>query len=333
VYIPARAEPNMYRNTPRSAPIKKNYMAIFIKIRLRKIAMKLLERKHMDKKHVHVCTNRYKPIYNKKVNLMLVDYHVHSNISEDGENSMLELVEAAIIRGFSEICITDHYEGDDKSYKFFHHYDAEKYFIDIQKNRQLYGTRIAIKAGIEVGYSPRVTGDKLAKMLELPYDFVIGSVHEHDGIDYHTTDITTFDENEFFGTYYAKIEKMVAEYNFDCVGHFDLLHRYYANFGIKIDKSKYEELAVHALKVIIEAGKGLEINTSGLRQRLGDTMPSLDIMKMYRALGGEIVTIGSDAHYARDVGAGIANAVDVAKAAGFRYLTVVSGRAPSFVRM
>lgn len=88
------------------------------------------------------------------------------------------------------------------------------------------------------------------------------------------------------------------------------------------------------LKRIIEDGKGIEINTSSFRYDMGDhTVPSQGILQLYHELGGEIVTVGSDAHAVRDVGFGIQWAYDKLRSVGFRYLTTFCQRKPSFVKL
>jgi histidinol-phosphatase (PHP family) len=91
------------------------------------------------------------------------------------------------------------------------------------------------------------------------------------------------------------------------------------------------ELLKEVLKLIISKGKGIEINTSGLRQAPMETMPGVDVLKFYHELGGEILTIGSDAHRAEDVAEGIDTAIENAKQAGFKHLTIFNNRKPEWV--
>ena len=71
------------------------------------------------------------------------------------------------------------------------------------------------------------------------------------------------------------------------------------------------------LKLAIEKGKGIELNTSYHRYGLADSTPSHMILKRYRELGGLIVTIGSDSHDAAQVGAYIEEGKQVLRACGF----------------
>ena len=56
-------------------------------------------------------------------------------------------------------------------------------------------------------------------------------------------------------------------------------------------------------------------------------------MKTYRALGGEIITVGSDAHAQEYVGAGIADAYAALKELGFRYIAAYVQRKPHFMKL
>ncbi|KZL90353.1 histidinol-phosphatase [Clostridium magnum DSM 2767] len=86
-------------------------------------------------------------------------------------------------------------------------------------------------------------------------------------------------------------------------------------------------------KILISKGKGIEINTSELRQAPKETMPGIDVLKLYRELGGDVLTIGSDAHYAQDVSKGLDIAIESAKQAGFKYLTLFNNRIPEYIRI
>lgn len=89
---------------------------------------------------------------------------------------------------------------------------------------------------------------------------------------------------------------------------------------------EYLDELTPVLKNVIQKGKGIEINTSGLRQEVGRAMPSLSILKLYRQLGGEIITVGSDAHTVKDVAAGFSEAAELLETAGFSaYATFQNG--------
>jgi histidinol-phosphatase (PHP family) len=103
--------------------------------------------------------------------------------------------------------------------------------------------------------------------------------------------------------------------------------------GIEADISRFDDIIEESFRMLIQNGKGIEINTSGFRQGFGSAFPDLKYVKMYRELGGEILTIGSDSHTVEDIGANVADGAEIASAAGFRHLTYFKERKPYFVKI
>lgn len=95
-----------------------------------------------------------------------------------------------------------------------------------------------------------------------------------------------------------------------------------------IDLNRHSDLIDEILRQAARSGKALEINTSGLRQPLGETLPTLPYVRRFREFGGEYVTVGSDAHYAEDLGKGVNEGMKVAQEAGFSHVTLFQGRTP-----
>ena len=264
--------------------------------------------------------------------MYLYDYHMHSLNSSDGKNSISELCAAAIASGLKEIAVTDHFEptmGNEK-YPF---YKPGNYFLDMLKARLVHGD-LKIKYAVELG-QPHLYPEYSQKLLEdYPYDYVLASVHRMlNNVDFG--DVAYNPENVYFYcNRYLNELKLLAQWNkFDCVGHLDLVKRYASNYNTKADLMDYRERLEDILKILISSGKGIEVNTSGLRQAAGECLPGLNIITLYRELGGEIITIGSDAHSAEEVGKGIADAIELIKEAGFNYMTVFTGRQPSMVKI
>lgn len=264
----------------------------------------------------------------------LFDYHVHTFLSMDGHESIYSMCESAIEKGLKEIAITDHFESlsydpDSKAYK------PMESLRNVIVARDKYEGKLTVKLGIELGQPHRFMKNAASVLSKVPYDYVIGSVHAFpDDTDASEIDYSSVSIEDIGLRYLAQIKLLAETGDFDCVGHMDLVRRYRAKrygscseFTLMMHKDMLEEV----LKTIIQRGKGIEINTSGLRQALGDTMPGFDVVKFYRELGGEILTVGSDAHHAKDVGKNIEDAAELAKKAGFKYLTLFSGRKPEMI--
>ena len=264
-----------------------------------------------------------------------VDYHMHSNNSSDAVSSVDEMCLAAIKNGIAEIAITDHFEPtpEDRAYSV---YDQKKYFEEMLAARRKFGKQLEIKLGIELGqpqYYKKETENMLSKN---SYDFILASAHKRsDGTDMSQVDYTKISTDEALEMYLDELNNLVDGFDdFDCLGHLDLVKRYSCqvyneNISLVQSRGKLETL----LKKLIKKGKGIEINTSGLRQSSGETLPGFDVIKMYHELGGQILTVGSDAHRKEDLGKGIYEAYEIARAAGFEYITTFTNRQPEFIKI
>ena len=95
-----------------------------------------------------------------------------------------------------------------------------------------------------------------------------------------------------------------------------------------MDLAKHQEAIDQIFRALIDAGKALEVNTSGYRQKIGRPLPDLPLVRRYRELGGELVTLGSDAHSTQDLGKGIEEGMEMLQEAGFRYVALYEQRKP-----
>ncbi len=262
----------------------------------------------------------------------LIDYHMHSTYSSDGHNTITEMCQSAVDKGIGEIAITDHFEPSmADSHCLF--YNQKGYWAYMTKAKQTFKGKLKIKLGVELG-QPHLFPEASNSILEsFPYDYVLASVHKlPEGMDVSELDYSRIGEEELCGMYLGQLRELIYWNNFDCIGHLDLIKRYSAAVYKKnITLTCRYELLKEVLQLVIANGKGIEINTSGLRQTPKETMPGLDVLKLYRKLGGEILTTGSDAHFAEDVGKGLREAVELAKEAGFRFITVYNERKPDWV--
>jgi len=265
--------------------------------------------------------------------MYLYDYHIHSHNSSDGRNSVSDICDNAIAAGLKEIAIADHFEpamGNEK----YPWYQPRSYFFDTLKARSIFEGRLEVKCAVELGQPHRYPEYSLKLVESHPYDYVLASVHRLRADKDYSEIAYTRENVSAYCTEYLEELKLLAEWNkFDCVGHLDLIKRYAARNGVAVKFMDYRDGLEEVLKILIENGKGIEVNTSGLRQRAGECLPGPDIVKLYRQLGGEIITVGSDAHFSRDVGKGIKEAVGMIKLAGFDYVTSYNKRKPTQIRI
>jgi histidinol-phosphatase (PHP family) len=250
----------------------------------------------------------------------------------DAKNTIFEMCRAAVEKGLNEIAITDHFEptsGDAIS----NYFNSKDYLKDIENAREIFKGKLKIKVGVEMG-QPHLFPLKSQKCINsIPYDYILSSVHKFPGdidvseIDYSNTSIQDVCED-----YLNQVKQLAVTGNFDCIGHIDLIKRYSTSiYKTRVSLMSQEELLREVFKILISRDKGIEINTSGLRQSPKESMPGLDVVKLYRELGGQILTIGSDSHNVNDVGKGLLEAIEVAREAGFRYITTFENRIPRWI--
>lgn len=261
------------------------------------------------------------------------DYHIHTNFSCDSEARLIAACETAVARGFNEIAFTDHLDfGPDDSADFFR---PVEYLAAIRGCRARYGGRLTIRAGVEVG-EPHLFAQQATEVLALgDFDFVLGSAHYADGMQAAWRE-PFFEQplRRAYEAYFRQVVRLAAEGDFDVLGHLDLVKRDARGFGKTYGgPGPYADMIRTALRSVVERGKGIEINTSPLRHKQPEACPSLGILRWYRQLGGEILTIGSDAHSADAVGAHFELALEMARAAGFTRLATFERRQIGWVRI
>jgi histidinol-phosphatase (PHP family) len=266
------------------------------------------------------------------VNRIPHDYHMHSEFSIDSQVPVAERCEQAIALGLAEICITDHWDchplEESRGY-----YQAQPYFDEVQRCRDLYAGRVQLRAGVEIGEPHLCLEQAEALTAAYPYDFVIGSLHwVGEGM---VMDQSYFwegrEQREAYETYYSELLRMVAVGGFDVIGHLDVPKRLgFVVYG-SYASGDYEEQIRAVLRTAIERGIGIEINTGTARRSVGIFSPPLDVLRWYKELGGEILTIGSDAHHADQMAFRFDEVPAMLAAAGFTAVTCFERREPRFV--
>lgn len=279
----------------------------------------------------------------------LIDCHTHTQFSVDSEADINLMIEKAISLGLYAYAVTDHcecnrwyseehYVGED-TYRYF---DFGKDFYNsvsaVTTLKERYNNKIKLICGVEMGQALQdvEVAEKIVSDNRL--DFVIGSMHQlpktEDFAFLDYTQLTDSEIKKLLERYFTEIHKMCLWGKFDILGHLTYVLRYIEGaYGVKVDMKPYNDIIEDIFKVIISKGKGIEINTSGLRQKYGDTFPTLEYVKLYRELGGEILSLGSDTHFVEDVGKGIFDGAEIAKKAGFSYIAYYLNRKPQFIKL
>lgn len=261
----------------------------------------------------------------------LIDMHVHTDNSPDGVHSPMYICENAVKNNLGAIAFTDHCEVDTYYNDRYNSMVFHSYF-ECSKARAAFRGQLLVLIGLEIGQplSDAALADKIVS--EQPYDFILGSIHTpqgFDGKDIKEIEYDKIDVYKFMEGYFSELSEIANWKGCDCLSHLTApMRRIEGRYKIDFDYSKISKATDRLLKEVITNNKSIEINTSGLRQPIGKTMPEESIIKRYRELGGTKITIGSDAHTAQDVGKGLTEGIILAKKCGFEKLTFYVKREP-----
>lgn len=266
---------------------------------------------------------------------MLTDFHVHTYFSADSETEPESMIKAAIEKGMHVICITDHMDKD-----FFAEgeewvFDVAKYFEHLSKLKEKYKNEIDLRIGIELGLQPHLKEFSKKIISTWDFDYVIGSVHNISGRDPYYPEFFEgrSDTEAYREVLLETIKNIKLIDDFDVLGHLDYVVRYGKHREKEYSYKKFSDEIDAILRHLIENGKGLEVNTAGLKYGLPFPHPHPDVLKRYRELGGEIITIGSDAHRPEHLGYDFQKAKAILKEYNFKYCTEFRQRKPIFLRI
>lgn len=267
------------------------------------------------------------------------DYHLHSDFSGDSREPMENMILKGIESGLTHMCFTEHMDMDFPpseeitSETFL--VNTDSYLYDLLKYKEKYADKINILFGIELGLQPHLKRELAVYAKSYDFDFIIGSSHVCNKKDPY---LPSFYENrceeEAYREYFISILDNIKSFsNFDVYGHLDYVVRYGATKDQNYSYDKYKDIFDAILELLIEKEKGIEINTGGLRAGLKETNPCMDVLKRYRELGGEIITVGSDAHITKDIAFQFDKAREILLECGFKYYTVFEKRYPEFLKL
>jgi len=265
---------------------------------------------------------------------IITDHHVHTQFSGDCDTPIEDIVKRAIKLGLKEVMFTDHQDFDYPNDEICFEINFEEYVEKIKRLREKY-KEIKVLMGIEIGYQPKLN-HKINNLLNShPFDFVICSIHACNGIELDKGDLLKGKtQKEGYREYFETLKYCVENFhNCDVYGHLDFIVRYgnFENKTLRYDDYKY--IIDEILRSIINNGKGIEVNTSGLRYNLNSMHPNKEILKRYFELGGKIVTLGSDAHMVKDICSDFNIAIKNLKEIGFKEVTIFKNRKPSFIKI
>ena len=260
----------------------------------------------------------------------MFDAHIHSSVSFDSSTPRAEMAKASAAAGVTGLCFTDHYDIVDADGAFVPEYDWSIARREQNLARECVGESMILNYGVELGNAPYdFAAAEKALNAEKKLDFVLGSIHnagpELGYMDYYYVNYT--DENicyKYLDDYFKQLERLVAWGNFDSLAHLPYPLRYMMERdGANVKIERYQSCIDNMLKTLIKNGQALEVNAG----KSPNIVPEYGyLLDRYRALGGTLVTVGTDAHKPSQAGVGLRAAYELLLEKGFDTVAVFKRR-------
>ncbi|MBR1747105.1 MAG: histidinol-phosphatase HisJ family protein [Clostridia bacterium] len=262
----------------------------------------------------------------------MIDAHTHTHFSFDGKSSATDMAERGKALGLEYMAFTDHYDRDYahiERYKSVPQMVLTDYVEAVTKMKEQYPF---LALGIECGYSELSEEDYATTLPYEKLDYVLNSIHTVDGVESYGKDyFEGKTKEEAYGAYLKKILKSLdAKYDYDTVSHIGYVRKSSPYPDPALTMKEFGDVIDEILKKVVQKGKTIEIN-SNIKSK--DFMPTAEIIKRYRELGGENVTFSSDAHIVSRVGEMYDVAKEMVKSCGFSYWTVYRRRTPVKIKI
>ena len=244
------------------------------------------------------------------------DYHIHSNFSEDALDTLEALCQQAIDLGIPEIGFSEHCDvGPFEENPFF--FQPVTWFQEIKRLNTLFSGHLIIRSGLEVA-EPHLYADQIQELLaNCQFDYIIGSVHwVGSNFMFDESYFSRNSADDIYGQYFSELERMVSVSDVDIVAHFDIPART-GKAIIGYEPARYEARIKKILRIIIDRGLTLEINSAGYRKSLRNMMPDPQIVSWYYEMGGRQISLGSDAHQVNQIGMHFDRVIGIITEMGF----------------
>ena len=264
--------------------------------------------------------------------MTFTDTHTHSTFSRDSTVTVEQSVKAAIATRLAGISFTDHLDIGVPEGSVGDYFEIPEQQSAIKACIAQYGTEVNIYAGIEVGLQTHCL-EEIQKIISAHrFDIVIGSIHWVNHLDPYQGDF-------YFNKSLKEAYREYLEYYIDCIrqfgdfdvlGHYDYISRYSPYTPKTLTYRSFKDELDALFKIAIENGKAIEVNTRSFLSRDGQQPPQFDpdVFKRYRELGGEMVTLGSDAHDRTRLAADFEYYAAKLRQCGLKYLTHFKERKP-----
>lgn len=245
-----------------------------------------------------------------------------------------QAVLAAIQIGLGGVTLTDHVDLDYPNHPP-HLFDYKARSLMVADVRKRFEGSIKVFLGIELGFQPQVAPESAAIVRSNDFDLVINSTHVVDYVDVCNRPMhESWTKEQIYHRYLSAIHESVLGFDdFDVVGHIGFITRYVSYQDPSLHYADYADIFDMILKAVIQKGKGIEVNTAGYAYKLNTPHPGYDVLKRYKELGGEILTLGSDAHTPQQIGSKFPFVIQKLISLGFEYVTYFEKRHAVFVKI
>ncbi|MBQ8170465.1 MAG: histidinol-phosphatase HisJ family protein [Oscillospiraceae bacterium] len=268
-------------------------------------------------------------------NIIPVDCHIHSTLSPDGNDSPETMARRAFELGIKHFTLTDHIENEKLS-SWGYAEAMEKSLEVYRRLKAEYEGRMNVYFGAELGQALYDLPQAEAILERYDYDFVLGSQHRtksYARVDRLPDDDTV--KYAYLDEYFEELLALAEWGRFCSLSHLTFPLRFISGDvgGGELDITRYCSVIDKILDTIIKKDIALEVNSSGIRKGLHVPMPGMEYVKRYRDRGGRMITVGSDAHRAEDVGADIPQCLEGLREIGFSEICVFSKKQPIFIKI
>ena len=267
------------------------------------------------------------------------DYHLHSEHSGDSTAPMETQILSGIEKGLKVMCFTDHYDPEfpydnnpDVAPGTFE-LDYDLYKKDFLKMKDKYEGQIDLRFGVELGLQPHLGSFLQSYAREHDFDFIIGSNHLCAGFDpYYPDFLFNRTQEEALKLYLEDTLANIRVFpDIDSCGHLDYVARYLPDRERIYNYGSFSDLIDPILKELITRGIALEVNTAPLTKGMPYFNPLPDILARYREMGGELITVGSDAHVPERIAGCFEETAGILRSLGFRYYAIYKERKPQML--
>lgn len=251
--------------------------------------------------------------------------HMHTSFSFDGESTLRQQLDAAARCGIAVVAVTDHCEMNAPQ-DVRHEPDVLAGLAQLETLRADY-PEMTLLRGVELGQATQNVEAAREFVSSTNLDFILGSTHNiRNHEDFYDIDYSGCNYSELYAMYLEEELEMIELDLFDSLAHLTYPLRYIREkCHLPLDEAvfapKYDEI----LRQLALRGKALEVNTSAIRNG-GELCPDIALLRRFKELGGELVTVGSDAHRCDNICSGLAEGFEAVREAGFGSVAIFRNR-------